>query len=253
MTDPRLKTRARPVPQLRGLLLSLLLASSLILSTRVIAAPAPGPSERSATGASSGKGDSCLRDERCNALYESAVSLSKAGQFAAALANYEAAYRLQPVPWLLVNIGRIQQKSGNPQGAIENFQRYLALPPSQRDADTAAKAQEYLKQAEEDLRRPKKPMVIREREERGPRPLWRVLTGSGLIALGVTGLGIGMAGLALNGQCVSEPAPGVTCREVYTTIPSGVGFSVAGGLLAVGGAVLVALPGPRKIVRVDSP
>ena len=254
MPDPRLRTSDHSVPSQRWRwrwLPPLVLGLGLFAAEAVTHAAdaTAGPAAASGTGGS----DPCLRDERCNALYESAVNLSKAGQFAAALANYEAAYRLQPVPWLLVNIGRVQQKSGNPQAAIDNFQRYLALPPAEREPDTEQKAQDYLKQAQEDLRRPKKPLVIREREERGPRPLWRILTGSGLMALGVAGIGIGATGLAWNGQCTEATDPMRACREVYSTLPTGIGFTVSGSLLAIGGAILVALPGPRSIVRVEGP
>src|SRR5262249_51463889 len=54
--------------------------------------------------------DACLSNPKCAELAESARNLSKAGQFDAALTLYKTAYSKFSVPWLLVNIGRTQQK-----------------------------------------------------------------------------------------------------------------------------------------------
>ena len=194
--------------------------------------------------------DPCLSDKPCSDLYESAQVLSKSGQYAAAVSNYESAYRMHPMAWLLVNIGRVHQKSGNPKAAIASYERYFAAPESDREASTNAKAREYLRQAEEDLKRPKGPTVIREREVSGPRPLWRILTGTGLIALGAAGLGFGLTSLAFHNTCVQAPVPpGAECDRKYVTLPLGIGLSVPGALLLAGGVVLVALPGPKQVLR----
>jgi hypothetical protein len=168
------------------------------------------------------------------------------------VANYESAYRLHPMPWLLVNIGRVHQKSGNPQAAIESYQRYFAVPESDRDAGTNAKAREYLRQAEEDLKRPKKATVIREREVNSPRPLWRILTGTSLMALGALSLGFGVVGLGFDGNCVDSVPAGTACRERYASAAMGAGLSVAGGTALAAGIVLVAWPGPKSVVQVPS-
>lgn len=244
MLDPRSKTK-------RSLAL---LAASLLVGALPEAWAGSAEARNPAAALSSPGGaieDPCLSDKPCSDLYESAQALSKSGQYAAAVANYESAYRMHPMPWLLVNIGRVHQKRGNPKSAIESYQRYFATPDSDREASTNAKAREYLRQAEDDLKRPKKPSVIREREISSPRPLWRILTGTGLVTLGAVGLGMGIAGLALNGTCADSVPMGTVCDRVYATMPSGVGLTVTGGLVAAAGAVLLAWPGRRAVVQVD--
>lgn len=221
-----------------------------VLGAASSAAAAGGKSTAPAASAGAAIEDPCLSDRPCSDLYESAQALSKSGQFAAAVANYESAYRMHPMPWLLVNIGRVHQKSGSAQAAIDSYRRYFAVPESDREAATNAKAREYLRQAEEDLKRPTKSTVIREREVSGPRPLWRILSGVGLMALGATGLGFGIGGLAFNGTCVQSPVPpALECDRKYATVPMGVGLAAAGGLVMAAGVVLVALPGPKTVVR----
>ena len=215
------------------------------------AAAAGGKSTAPAASAGAAIEDPCLSDRPCSDLYESAQALSKSGQFAAAVANYESAYRMHPMPWLLVNIGRVHQKSGNAQAAIDSYRRYFAVPESDREAATNAKAREYLRQAEEDLKRPTKSTVIREREGSGPRPLWRILSGVGLMALGATGLGFGIGGLAIDGRCVDQAPAGSACMRIYSALPMGVGLTVAGGLMTAAGVALVAWPGPKAVLQVD--
>src|SRR5262249_42702489 len=72
--------------------------------------------------------DACLNDPSCAELNDTARGLSKAGHFGLALAMYETAYAQHPEPWLLVNIGRIQQKQGQLAEAIKNYRQYLASP-----------------------------------------------------------------------------------------------------------------------------
>ncbi len=89
------------------------------------------------------------------------------------------------------------------------------------------------------------PVQVKYVAENGPRPKWRIGLGAGMIALGVAGIGLGAAGLNLNGRCV-EDSGSAECRQIYTTLPMGIGFTVAGVLVAGAGAVLIALPGPRN-------
>lgn len=243
MLDPRLKTRR---------ILHVLAACLLVSASPSIAMAAPKSAEAAPASSGGAIEDPCLSDRPCNDLYESAQALSKNGQYAAAVSNYESAYRMHPMPWLLVNIGRVHQKSGNPQAAIDSYQRYFAMPESDREAATNAKAREYLRQAEEDLKRPKKLTVIHEREVSGPRPLWRILTGSGLMALGLVSVGFGAVGLGLDGRCVDSVPAGEVCSQVYATVPMGAGLTVGGSLALAAGVALVAWPGPKAVVQVAS-
>lgn len=97
--------------------------------------------------------EDCLDDEKCSQLYGSARRLSQAGHYEAALVNYQLAYAQKPTPWLLINIGRMQQKIGKPQQAIASFKRFLDDNGAQasEDPESHSKAREYLGQAEKEL------------------------------------------------------------------------------------------------------
>lgn len=89
------------------------------------------------------------------------------------------------------------------------------------------------------------------------RPTWRVGLGLGALGAGAILIGIGAAAVAANGRCVtpSETSPELCAGQLRTDgqrstfvldgITPGVPMLVVGGLLAVGGVVLVALPWRR--------
>ena len=114
------------------------------------------------TESSAERGDpaDCLNDQKCSELYESARRLSQAGQYEAALVTYQSAYAQKPTPWLLVNIGRMQQKAGRPQQAVRTFKRFLDDPAAKEDAELQTKAQEYLQQAESEVRAQEQPREV---------------------------------------------------------------------------------------------
>ena len=93
--------------------------------------------------------DPCMEDSKCKDLVESARLLSKSEKYEAALAIYQAAYERQAVPWLLVNIGRVQQKLGHKEQALVSFRRYLNHPAASQDELTRARATEFLQQIDE--------------------------------------------------------------------------------------------------------
>lgn len=198
--------------------------------------------------------DPCLADERCNGLYEAALSLSKAGQFVAALSNYRDAYERKPVPWLLINIGRVQQKMGKPQDAIDSYQQFLDSPGAQADLELVVTARQYQKQAMQDLANPKQSKVVVMREERAPRPLWRIVLGSTLLAGGLGMVIPGAYHLALNGRCVDDPVPpALNCPTIYAGVSTGAPLLTAGVLSLAAGVITIALPGKLTYRPVTTP
>lgn len=198
--------------------------------------------------------DPCLTDERCNNLYEAALNLSKAGQYNAALQNYEKAYDMRPIPWLLINIGRIHQKMGKPKEALAAYQKFLESSYAQADPEMLVTARQYKRQAEQDLSNPKQLKVIMLREERAPRPLWRLLLGSALLGGGVGMLIPGVYNLAVDGKCVEEPVPpALACPTIYAGATSGAPLLTVGALSIVAGIVTVALPGKLTYRPVSAP
>ena len=85
------------------------------------------------------------------------------------------------------------------------------------------------------------------KDERLPRPRWRVATGIALLGVGLTAAGFGLSGVVLEDQCVKPPlVEGGTCRVVYNSAPTGGPIMLVGLTVAVTGAILWAVPGPRR-------
>lgn len=80
----------------------------------------------------------------------------------------------------------------------------------------------------------------------GRRPLWRIATGAGLIGAGVLLVGLGGSALSVNGSCQDPQADPASCSPYYQTTGVGAGLLVGGAVLAIGGAVLIALPAKRS-------
>ncbi len=97
---------------------------------------------------------------------------------------------------------------------------------------------------------------------RAPRPTWRLATGGVTLGLGAVLIGLGAGALVKDGQCVttldtglcaaSLGADGVRAAQVYDSQSVGIGLLSSGATLLVVGAVLLALPGPRRAVAATS-
>ena len=81
---------------------------------------------------------------------------------------------------------------------------------------------------------------------RGRRPTWRLATGATLLGAGALLGGLGISGLAVDGQCAPSPDG---CGRRYDTLGSGAAFLTVGILAAAGGVVLLAIPGPSAAAR----
>lgn len=134
-----------------GLFLLILLFGAMpsMATAESVRRPAPKGAKAGDAGAGQGSGD-CMELTECRKYFESARQLSDARQYNAALTAYEKAYALRPSAWLLINIGRVQQKLGRPADAVTSYQRFLADAEHQ-PAEAVDAAREYLKQAESDI------------------------------------------------------------------------------------------------------
>lgn len=133
----------------------------------------------------------CLQDPDCVALLRTAKGLSAASQANAALTAYQQAYDRSHTHWILINVGRIQQKLGRPADAIATYRRYLDSPEaSQEPTEQVTQVRRYLREAEQDLVRAQNPVPASE-----PAPLykkwwfWTALAG-GVLAAGAATIGI---------------------------------------------------------------
>ena len=96
---------------------------------------------------------------------------------------------------------------------------------------------------------PPAPLAIPMVSRRMGRPAWRIALGSVLIAGGAITMGFGLGARAVDGRCIQQNiAAGTECRDTYNT--GGLAGVLLGGgfLMTAGGVVLVALPGPKRLV-----
>lgn len=173
------------------------------------------------------------------------------GKYEDAIARFQTAYSLKPDPFLLYNLGLAHYKLGRDAEALNYFEFYVRTA-AQIDAGRRQKIDGYVKELRERITKKEqsRQKVVYVKEERGPRPRWRVGTGLAMLAGSAVLLGFGGRMLYLNGRCADPPSPpAVECDNVFRTTASGAGLSVAGVLLGAAGGLLVAWPGAMVPVR----
>jgi tetratricopeptide (TPR) repeat protein len=80
--------------------------------------------------------------------------MSEARQYEAALLAYQAAYAMRPASWLLINIGRVNQKLGKLNEAIASYRKFLAGDGIRQAPEMRSRAETFLAQAETELAKP---------------------------------------------------------------------------------------------------
>lgn len=160
-------------------------------------------------------GDPCLTDALCSELVASARALSKGQKHADALAAYQTAYGRRPVPWLLLNIGRVQHKLGRYDEAIGSYRAFLKQTPPGANDELRRKAEEYGRAAESEQRHiaPAQHQEPAEIPAEPPNPgseqrpiykRWWFWAALGVATLGVT-LGAGLGGYATRPNLGNAP------------------------------------------------
>lgn len=86
----------------------------------------------------------CHQSVPCRTHLDKATQFYKQDRYDAALAEYQAAYVLQPFPLILYNIARIHHKQSRLSDAVAYYQRYLDTG----HPDRAERAKELLSQAQ---------------------------------------------------------------------------------------------------------
>ncbi len=90
------------------------------------------------------------------------------------------------------------------------------------------------------------------RWERAPRPRLRIVIGGVFLGAAVLMLGFGGSALSVAENCVEPADPGATvCRTLHGTTGVGSALVFSGAFLGLGGALLIGLPGPYRLVTVD--
>lgn len=131
----------------------LLLTLTLVSAPPLVCQAAPETKKGAATEK---RTDVCLAEPQCIKIVDTARILSQDGQYQAALLAYQSAYSRWPVPWLLLNIGRMQEKTGQLQGAMDTYYKLLALPDIESDKELAEKARKFLRVVELELAKTKR-------------------------------------------------------------------------------------------------
>lgn len=126
-------------------------------------------------------------------LVESARRLSASNQLNAALVTYEKAFEQSRSSWLMISMGRIQQKLGRPAEAILTYQKYLSDAANQPPEGVQA-ATEYLQQAEQDLRtqREREQALLRSKEKPVYKKPWFWVVVGGAAAVAAAGITAGV-------------------------------------------------------------
>jgi tetratricopeptide (TPR) repeat protein len=160
--------------------------------------------------------------------YQSGVSFFQSGNYAAARAEFEAAYQLTRYPDLLFNLAKVAEQQSRTDDEVRYLDEYLATSPKDADEVRARLAK---------IRRPA-------RKQRLPPTAAMILAGGGVAAL-IIGIGCGGGAIAA-ARTVGDPANQGQpfSADLLNTQQSGIqlsraaiAFDVIGGTaLAAGGA-----------------
>lgn len=229
-----------------------------------LAKKAPVPSAPAAPDpAAQSSSDSDEDDEvlRFNRHTESGLELYKQQRYEEALQEFRSALLIRPHKGLWANICRTYQQMKRYKDALVYCTNYLDFVSQAGPSATQSSEVERFKKiihelqqriASEEQARIKPRIVFV--PERRPRPTWRFILGGSLIAAGLGVLAVGIYGLSIDGHCVDEPpGPAIECKQIYNARPAGVGFTVAGLVVATAGTVVMALPGPLTSVAKPVP
>jgi len=191
--------------------------------------------------------DENLNVDLFNERYRSGTEAYEKQDFELAIKNFQLAYSIKLEPLLLYNIAQCHRKLNHDAEAITYYQSFLNTPEA-TDSELRKKAGHYLIELRDRHKAQTKLVYVETATER--RPLWRIGLGAGLLAASSVLLGFGGRALYLNGGCVDSPSGGqLECNTVLDTQGLGTGLVVAGVLVAVGGAVTIAIPGRRHQVE----
>jgi hypothetical protein len=185
--------------------------------------------------------------------YDRSVQLYSFHDYGSAIVELNAAYALKPIPRLLFNLGQAYRKQDMLDEALEAFGKYLGveggLPAAVRGEVEAYQSELRTKRAAREQAKLAPRVVFIQTEK--PVPKWFRPFGitSGVLGLGMLGIGAGLLGL--NGRCTDSPvAPALVCDRLYSTVAPGASLIGVGGSVAILGTVLFGLSFRRSQSKV---
>jgi tetratricopeptide (TPR) repeat protein len=85
-----------------------------------------------------GRAQSSSVEKRAKVHFDRGQSYFEQNQYDRAMSEFEAAYKLKPIPLILFDIGNVARVAGKNDKAIDYFKRYLAVaPPKVRERSEA--------------------------------------------------------------------------------------------------------------------
>jgi len=163
--------------------------------------------------------------------------------------------------------GRAHFGLGQLAPAGEDYERYRKTNPDQtpayverqgryerelQEAVTKEKAIAARREAEVQARLAKEQALAEQRaaqerrrsdEQRARASRWMLWTGAAGIGVGAGLLALGITGIAYDGRCINDIRP---CDQVYDSFNLGIGMTVAGGALLLGGSTLLGIGAYRS-------
>ncbi|MFO0579218.1 MAG: hypothetical protein U1A78_34895 [Polyangia bacterium] len=197
----------------------------------------------------------CQALPECDNLMNQGKSAHNGKDYISALELYAKAYELVPDARLLVLMGRSRAKQGEHAVALGLYRR---AQPLLVEEEAIARTRQFIEESEQalasaravepsgqDALAPKPALAA----TTTGRPLWRLVTGGIALGGGILMGAFGISALSHNGRCADQPAPTDEnlCMERFGTLGVGSGFVGTGAALAVGGTILLALPGSRSV------
>lgn len=138
--------------------------------------------------------DACARDPVCWFHAERARELSKQGLLTDSLREYQTAFGLQPMPRLIFNVARMQQKMGRLDEALRSYDLYLSLG-AEGNLAFASRARGYIDEIHILTEPPAAPLLPPPPPP--PKPLYKRWWFWTTIGLGAAGLTAGVLIVAL--------------------------------------------------------
>jgi tetratricopeptide (TPR) repeat protein len=146
---------------------------------------------------------------QARAAYEAGVVAYKAKNYDAALAQFEAAFQLDPSPVLLFNLARVHEARGATRKAIAHFERYLARVPK---ADDRAAVEQRL------VRLRAQQQTLQPVEAEPAVPAWLGWSAVGVAVVSVAAGGVFLAAAADTRNEAQLLGPTVPERRQYDTL-----------------------------------
>lgn len=176
--------------------------------------------------------------ERARAHHEAGVSYFDQGRYEEAAEQFQEAYALSGRHHLLLNVSRALELSGDPGGAADALERYLAAEPNADSRVTLERRMQELRaRAQADAPPPEEPSGDSSPDVTAPVIL---LAGAGAVL--ATALVTGLVALDLHGSVSGRCPDRSACPpEVQSDIDTGSALALTSDILyGVGGALAIA-------------